>query len=61
MERCGLDACGPEQGTIMGSCECGNEPLGSVKGGEFLMYVRNWFANALLNMCMYLFISIVLN
>jgi hypothetical protein len=28
VERCGLDSCG--------SCEHGNEPLASIKGGEFL-------------------------
>jgi hypothetical protein len=33
---CGLDASGSGQGPVMGSCERGNESLGSVKGGEYL-------------------------
>ena len=32
----GLDWAGPGQGQVTGSCECGNEPSGSVKCGEFL-------------------------
>jgi hypothetical protein len=32
--RCGLDASGSEQGQVVGSCEHGNEPLCSIKGGE---------------------------
>jgi len=24
-----------DQGPVAGCCECGNEPLGSIKGGEF--------------------------
>jgi len=34
--RCGLDASGSGQEPEAGSCEHGNEPLGSMKGGEFL-------------------------
>jgi hypothetical protein len=36
MERCELDEFGSGWGTVAGSCEHGNEPLGSTKGGEFL-------------------------
>ena len=32
----GLDWAGPEQGQVTETCECGNEPSGSVKCGEFL-------------------------
>jgi len=32
----GLDRAGSGQGQVAGSCECGNEPSGSVKCGEFL-------------------------
>jgi hypothetical protein len=31
----GLDASGSGQGAVVGSCEHGNEPSGSIKGGEF--------------------------
>jgi hypothetical protein len=34
--NCGLDACGSEEGPVMGSCEDSNEPSGSIKSGEFL-------------------------
>jgi hypothetical protein len=33
--RCGLDASGSVQVSVAGSCEHGNEPSDSVKGGEF--------------------------
>ena len=33
---CGLDWAGPGQGQVADVCECGNEPSGSVKCGEFL-------------------------
>jgi hypothetical protein len=36
MEMCGLDASGPGWGPVTGSCEHGNEPLGSIKCEEFL-------------------------
>jgi hypothetical protein len=29
---CGLDTSGSKQGLVMGSCEHGNEPLGSLAG-----------------------------
>jgi len=32
-ERCGLDASGSGQGPVAGSCEHGDESLGSIKGG----------------------------
>jgi hypothetical protein len=33
---CGLDASGLGQGPVTAPCEHGIEPLGSIKGGEFL-------------------------
>jgi hypothetical protein len=33
---CELDSCGSLYGLVVGSCEHGNEPSGSMKGGEFL-------------------------
>ena len=32
----GLDRFGSGQGQVAGYCECGNEPSGSIKCGEFL-------------------------
>ena len=32
----GLDRAGSEEGQVAGTCECGNEPSGSIKCGEFL-------------------------
>ena len=32
----GLDRSGSRSGEVVGSCECGNEPLRSIKCGEFL-------------------------
>jgi len=34
--RCGLDAYGSGRGPVVDSCEHGDEPLGSIEGGEFL-------------------------
>jgi hypothetical protein len=34
--RCGLDSSGSGWGPVAGSCEEGNEPSGSIEGGEFL-------------------------
>jgi hypothetical protein len=34
--RCGLDSSGSGKEPVGGSCEHGNKPLGSIKGGEFL-------------------------
>ena len=31
----GLDRAGLVQGQVAGTCECGNEPSGSTKRGEF--------------------------
>jgi hypothetical protein len=33
---CHPDLSGSEQGPVVGSCEHGNEPLGTIKGKEFL-------------------------
>jgi hypothetical protein len=40
--RCGLDSSGSGQGPVVGSCEHGNYPSGSIKGGEFLDYVSDY-------------------
>ena len=32
----GLDKAGSGWGQVAGTCECGNEPSGSIKFGEFL-------------------------
>jgi hypothetical protein len=32
----GLDRAGSGYGQVAGTCECGNEPSGSIKCGEFL-------------------------
>jgi hypothetical protein len=34
--RCALDSSGSGYRPMMGSCEHSNEPLDSIKGGEFL-------------------------
>jgi hypothetical protein len=36
MARYGLDASGLGYRSVMGSCDHGNEPLGSIKGRKFL-------------------------
>jgi len=36
----GLDRAGSGQGQVAGTCECGNEPSGSIKCGEFLDWLR---------------------
>ena len=36
----GLDRSGLEQGQVAGICECGNEPSGSIKCGEFFDQLR---------------------
>jgi hypothetical protein len=36
MGECGLNSSGRGEGPVAGSCEHGNEPSGSTKGGEFL-------------------------
>jgi len=33
---CGLDWVGPGEGQVADACDCGNEPSGSIKCGEFL-------------------------
>jgi hypothetical protein len=37
----GPDQSGLGQGQVAGCCECGNEPSGSIKCGEFLELLRN--------------------
>jgi hypothetical protein len=37
----GLDQSGSGCGNVAGSGECGNEPSGSIKCGEFLELLRN--------------------
>jgi len=32
----GMDRVGSRYGQVAGTCECGNEPSGSIKCGEFL-------------------------
>jgi hypothetical protein len=32
----GLDEAGSGLGQVAGTCECGNEPLGSIKCGEII-------------------------
>ena len=32
----GMDPAVSGQGQVVGTCECGNEPSDSIKGGEFL-------------------------
>jgi hypothetical protein len=36
VRKCGLNASGSGQGSVVGCCEHGDEPPGSVKGGKFL-------------------------
>jgi len=37
----GLDQTGSGQGQVAGTFECGNEPSGYIKCGEFLDWLRN--------------------
>jgi hypothetical protein len=39
---CGLESSGSEQGQMIVSCEQRNEPLGSIKGGEFLNLLNDY-------------------
>jgi hypothetical protein len=43
MGRCGLDSSGSRPGLMVGSCEHGNEPSGSIKGREFLDQLNDNF------------------
>ena len=36
----GLDQDGSGQGQVAGTCECGNEPSGCIKCGEFLDWLK---------------------
>jgi len=38
---CGLDASGSRLEPVTGCCEHGNEPSGSIKGGEFNDYLSD--------------------
>ena len=40
MGKLGLDRSGSGQGQVVGACECGNEPWGSIKCGEFLDWME---------------------
>ena len=40
MWGCGLDRAGSGYGQVVGTCERGNEPSGSIKCGEFLDQLR---------------------
>jgi hypothetical protein len=40
MWRYGLDQAGSGQGQVAGTCECGNEPSGTLKCVEFLDWLR---------------------
>jgi hypothetical protein len=39
--NCGLDSSDSRQGPVAGSCEYGNEPSGSIRGGDFFR-VAEW-------------------
>jgi hypothetical protein len=43
VEKCGLDVCGSGQGSVTGSFGHGNEPSVSIKGGEFLDYLSDYW------------------
>jgi hypothetical protein len=36
VENCGLDSFSSGEGQVADSCEHGNEPSGSIKGGKFI-------------------------
>ena len=40
MWRYGLDRTVSGEGQVAGTCECGNEPSGSIKFGEFLDWLK---------------------
>ena len=47
--RQGLGRSGSGQGQVADCCECGNEPSGSIKCGEFLDLLKSsWFLTILL-------------
>ena len=37
----GLDRAGSGEGQVTATCECGNEPSGSIKCGEFLDWLKS--------------------
>jgi hypothetical protein len=42
MELYGLDRSGSGWGPVEGSCEHGNEPMGSINYWEVLEWLQNW-------------------
>jgi hypothetical protein len=54
----GLDRCGSGRGQVVGCCECGSEPSGSVKCREFLDQLREDLLTFKEGVCsMYLVVS----
>ena len=45
MWECGLGRAGLVQGQVAGTCECGNEPWGYAKCGEFLDQLKKFLAS----------------
>jgi hypothetical protein len=43
VRKCGLVASGLGQGPVAGCCEHGNELSGSIKGGEFIDYLSDFW------------------
>jgi len=39
----GLDQCGSGEGQVADTCECGNEPSGYIKCGEFFDWLRTCY------------------
>jgi hypothetical protein len=42
VQSCGLDSSGWGNESVVGSCECGNEPLGLINGVEFFDLVSDY-------------------
>jgi len=42
LKSCVLDSSGSGYGRVVGFCEHGNEPSGSIKGGEFLEWLSGY-------------------
>jgi hypothetical protein len=49
MRRCGMDSSGSENGSVAASCEHHNEPLGSIKGGEFFEWPSDGLSSRILH------------
>jgi hypothetical protein len=45
---CGLNSSGSGQGLVVGPCEHGNEPSGSIKGGESHQLMATSFSRRIL-------------